>query len=163
MSNVYMQRAEAWGLQTSTIGGIAAIATAAVGGGADALGTGGVVAVTLGLAIGGLTAIFLPGKDAAPMIAGADEILSAIASHQTAIVKAEASTTAAAQVLVATAPKIAAQVDQVASQVQSLSPIVAAAASVSGKPGVAAVIGDAGTIVSALETGLGTADKPSSN
>ena len=150
----YEARAEAWGLQTSTIGGIAAITMAVTGGGLDAATGMPVVSAAIGLLIGGIFAILLPGRDATPVIAGAEEIVSAIESHKTDLAKATESAQVAASTVDVAVPKLAAAAEAVTEQVAGLAPVVQAVAAATDKPGVAAVVGDAGQVLDAVKEGL---------
>jgi protein involved in polysaccharide export with SLBB domain len=154
VSNIYLQRGEQFAMQTSTIHGIAAIVGALVGGGADALGASGLVSAVIGLVVSGLTAIFLPGHDPAPIVAGAQNIVSAIQSHADDVTKAAESAKTAAETVSAEAPKIAAEAEKVTAQVQSLAPIVQTVAMATNKPGVTAVVGQAETVLDAIAEGL---------
>ncbi len=150
----YETRAAAWALQTSTIGGIAAIVVAAVGGGADASTGMPLLSAAIGLVAGGVTAILLPGHDPAPVIAGAEELVTALESHTTAIEKATTSAQAAASTVDAAVPKIAAAAATVTAQVAGLAPVVQAVAAATGKPGAAAVVGDVDQVLAGVQAGL---------
>ena len=150
----YEARAEAWGLQTSTIGGIAAIAMAVAGGGLEAVTGMPVLSGVIALVAGGVFAILLPGRDATPVVAGAEEIVTALKAHSTAVDKASAATEAAAGTVAAAAPRLAAAAEAVTTQVAQLAPVVQAAAVATGKPNVATIVGDAEHVRGAAETGL---------
>lgn len=146
-------RAEKWALQTSTIIGAATIAAAAVGSGVDATTGMPWLSALIGLLVGGATAILLPGQNPAPLVAATAELTSTIASHKADIDKASDAAVIATATLQQVAPKIEAQVQQVAAKVDAISPVLQAAVAAAGKPGIAAVIGEAGTVLSAIEGG----------
>ncbi|MBE7213357.1 MAG: hypothetical protein INR65_20265 [Gluconacetobacter diazotrophicus] len=77
----YERRAGRWAMQTSTIIGASTIVAAAIAGTADATTGLPAVSALVGLVAGGLAAIFLPGHDPAPIIAGLQTVADAMASR----------------------------------------------------------------------------------
>ncbi|NPD67324.1 hypothetical protein HN018_07015 [Lichenicola cladoniae] len=156
MTNPYVDRAEKWALQTSTIIGTATIIAAGIGGGVDASTGMPWLSALVGLVAGGVTAIVLPGHDPAPVVAGAEALVTAIESHQDDLEKATSSAQAVAATVSAAVPRIATEAAKITAQVQQLAPVAQAIAAASGKTGVAAIVGDAGVVLGDFEAGLAT-------